>query len=406
MSEGKNHQLGNTEENNDQRTKIDEKYDGFWENFSFFISPTNFLTRHPASFYFIFFIVPYIISALTFSAKNGGTPNNWVQIILVAFAEINIVFISVALAVWAYFRWETKIPLIFQWLIDKHRIQSKIGSTKENYLEYLEAYHNDLRSKKKHGLAALFCSLIVLLTINFEDFTTVVSDFHTLSVLLTFLLWSYLIGLITWHIYVTIKYIRLLSHQFDIIIKFGHPDKCGGLEPLGDFCFIMARPVLILGLMAATLGIAALLESNTATISSLYTRVGLGDIAEFRNSIGEGAIVLLFVVILPLLAIIFFVPIWNIHCLMLANRQKAEDIVAELSSQLEQEIREHITLNGELSRAKEAEYKLKIVRSITSGEQRYPVWPFRTDVVFKLFAPQLLISVVGLALSIYDAIAG
>jgi len=406
MSEEINHQPGNANESNDQRSDIDEKYVVFWNNFSFFIDQKNFLARHPASFYFIFFIFPYIISALTFSAMRGGTSDNWVQIILVAFAEVNIVFISVALAFWAYFRWQSKIPSIFQWLIDDQRIRSQIDNTKENYLEYLEAYQNELRSIKKHGLAVSFSFLIVLLVINFEDFTMLLSDVHTFSVLLSFLIWAYLIGLITWHIYVTIKYIRLLSHRFDIIIKFGHPDKCGGLEPLGNFCFTMARPVLILGLMAAVLGIAKLLESNTATISSLYIRVGLTNIAEFRASIGEGAIVLLFVVILPLLAIIFFVPTWNIHRHMLANRQQAEDVVAELSSQLEQEIREHVTLNGELDRVKEAESKLKIIQSVTQGEQRYPVWPFRTDVVLKLFAPQLLISVVGLTLSVYDAIAG
>lgn len=84
--------------------------------------------------------------------------------------------------------------------------------------------------------------------------------------------WGIFGGLAIWPIYVTGHQIYKLSKTFPIIINARHPGRCGGLKPLGDFCFLMALPFVVLGIGLILMSIDGLLN-NMFLDSPLFSAI-------------------------------------------------------------------------------------------------------------------------------------
>jgi hypothetical protein len=84
--------------------------------------------------------------------------------------------------------------------------------------------------------------------------------------------WGIFGGLAIWPIYVTGHQIYKLSKTFPIIINARHPDRCGGLKPLGDFFFLMALPFVVLGIGLVLKSIGGLLN-NMFLDSPLFSAI-------------------------------------------------------------------------------------------------------------------------------------
>jgi hypothetical protein len=70
----------------------------------------------------------------------------------------------------------------------------------------------------------------------------------------------YCIGILTWTVYISGWYIRKLVRAFEFRIQPFHPDQCGGLKLLSNFCFGLVSPILISSGLLIRYIISSLLE--------------------------------------------------------------------------------------------------------------------------------------------------
>lgn len=381
-------------------------FSAFWDGFRVFpLKWLEFLRRRPVCLLALTSL-PYVaLLAAAFTARSLRAGDRGSS--LARFPELHILCVGMIAVIGSFMRWQSRIPKVFQWMLDTHRVSSRNGTSNEGYQQYLRDYQQALLSKTTHcALAGSLPGLVVLFFLtagqpqeiirqkSWQYDPQFVVEFSI--VYIGILLWGYLLGSGAQPLFVTGRYVKKLAQAFEVNIQPSHPDKCGGLKPLGDFCFAMALPVVAGGFTLATIGVGG-------SLSHLVGGGRQGNPLFYSASI-YSANVLLIVLGAPLAAIAFLVPLWDIHCNMVERKKEAEDAFANRVARLEREIRTHIDQEGELDKAKIAKEKLEIVQVIHPARVGYPVWPFRLGVLVKLFSPQLLSIVTGVV-SVYEFLA-
>ena len=384
-------------------------YSAFWEQFHLFPSRWMNALLRPRRNLYLLFIVSYAVflgpdlSAMLFDQPTAGAP--WQAAL--ARLPTHILALGILIAFWVYQRWAAGIPAFFEWLRQPpRRLQPLAGGEPDDikfdaaYLEYLQRYQHNLASRTGSTLASLsLFSVVVVLYI------LAARANGSSWMLVFFLLWSYLIGLAAWPMMVTVQALRLLTRRFQVVLQPSHPDRCGGLEPLGQFCFAMSLPVVlgIIDLLVVGLGGLSLLYNGAS--QRLADDLGLAiysDSAIYAYLVGSLVIVVVFGV--PLVAVTFFVPVWNIHRYMEACKRQAQDDFAARVARYEQVIRAELDAPQGLEAARTARDRLAItLEALDPNKNGYPVWPFRPTAVIALFSPQI-ISAAGFVMSILQNI--
>lgn len=162
-----------------------------------------------------------------------------------------------------------------------------------------------------------------------------------------------------------------------------HPDKCGGLKPLGDYCFDTTLPIIVYMLVFVSIAVGGTI---------------LGEVEEEIIKLAYAG---LFVLGIPILTASFFLPLMKIHNCMVHSRREEEDSYEARVSHLETEIYQTLDSGGELQIAKNAKQELEIIQLLNPNEAGYPTWPFRLRVIAKVYSPQIL-ALVGVIISIVD----
>ncbi|MGB7873083.1 MAG: hypothetical protein WBL25_01775, partial [Anaerolineales bacterium] len=194
--------------------------------------------------------------------------------------------------------------------------------------------------------------------------------------------WGYLSGLVIWPVFATGNQVSKLSKQFKINVQARHPDRCGGLKPLGDICFSMTLPLVIVGIILFLLALGGVAPFDISFLGIDPSQTG-EDTVLFAN-------VLLILFFLPLTAITFFVPLWNVHQEMVRKKTKYEEEFSAEIIRLEDQLRDSIREEDGLEKAKIAKEKMEILQTLNPNTIGFPVWPFRYNRLLTLFSPQLL----------------
>ena len=402
----------------DNPISAEHDYARFWVHFQLFpISWINTLVHRPRIIYFIFlitygaFLLGKIIDSDTGELITWQVPTTfrpWIGEVFIGDAELHFLTIAVLPVAWAFVRWTSMITTTFEWLrAPIGPLKAKHGDFDTKYLAYLHTFQERLQSKSHSGIASfsmLFIVMAFLLLLglgNVETLHIIFSEFWASAIVIFFLIWAYFMGIGVWPIFVTMQFIQGLSDQFYLEIRPSHPDKCGGLKPLGDFCFAMSLPVILGGLVLAFVGVVGLALSIGDAGSNLYSYFELCTNCLFNPFSAYLSLTLWFFFCTPLMLATFFVPLWNIHQLMLTGRRKAEDEFAVRVSNLEEQIRSRLDSKKGLEEAKIAKDKLDIIKVLDPNTTGYPTWPFRSTLVIALFSPQIF-SIGGFILSIYE----
>ena len=294
--------------------------------------------------------------------------------------------IGTSLIALTFNNWRHSISGTFQALLSKERISSSHpgADIHQEYYLFLEQYQQMLSSKKRYILIGSIVVLIMIPTlvvngplvlydissIRFEPlFWSVKLIYDLIDTALAFLLEAYFIGVGSWVIVVTGTYIKRLAIQFDLHIIPGHPDNCGGLKVLGNFCLGMALPVLVLAMLLGTLGIGNL-------VAKIYPIALITNLA-------------LFLFVLPLAAFTFFVPLWNIHRRMLEVREEYEDKFAKRNIQLQQRIQSSLD-KQDVADATAAREEMEILQVLHPDKIGFPVWPYDRSILLKFLTPQII----------------
>lgn len=307
--------------------------------------------------------------------------------------------IVISVIVWTFNVWREYVPQLLRGVLEKKRIDVPTSDVNTHYLEFLEQYRDALRSPRRHLLIGnmlaitliAFVSQVLLgfyslplleqaksfvsapLTIGDMIFLCTLLLIGLLGVLSTFGFMYYL-AILIWALSISGWYIRKLPRAFEFRIEPVHPDKCGGLKMLGNFCFSTVSPLFIGSVFCAShIFVAFVLPSNFTLIGPL----GLSILPT----------VVFFVLIILMLSgssiFAFFLPLWEIHTKMLKERERAEEIYAVRIATLQKQIQVLLDDN-QLEEAKAVKEKKELMEALYIPS---PTWPF--NVRAKLFSTVL-----------------
>ncbi len=375
----------------------------FWEHFE--LLPwkwADVITSNPAYLVGSALYGYIVLAALTYFPNNPwiapttiGYPS-LIQFVgsdkylpLKIYPSLHFFLVGWILVVILMIRWRHTIPQFFQWLLNSQRLRVQKGNLAEEYRQYLQDYQHELG---KRNIPLLLSALIVMLFIallqRFEaipfifDHYTPAAAALLIAGMLIALFWVFMVGQFSWALYVTARFIGDLTRRFDLDIQASHPDKCGGLKPIGDFCLGAAVPLIVGGMALVAVSILHL---------------------DYFRSLSVMATTFIFVAVAPLTALTVFMPIWNIHIKMAEHMKAYADEFQEQILLLEKNIFANTREEGDLNKARAAKEKRDILQSLHPDQLDYPLWPFRfTRTVLTIFSPQLLVTMVGIVTTIYS----
>lgn len=294
-------------------------------------------------------------------------------LILLQVAVSLYALIGISIVLWAFNSWRGYVPYTLRDIFEQRRICAPTGDVNTHYLEFLERYRDALRSPKRY---LLFGGLMIYMMI---DFMIINVSFphrppHPIPILIIMLLSTvlllnlgmlYYLGVQAWALSISGWYLRKLQRAFEFRIEPVHPDQCGGLEVLGNFCFRAVSPIVI--------GFAFIVSLHLVA-GPMYPLNPVGvDLLAFFD--------LLYY--LPLASVAFLVPLWNIHASMLGERKRAEETYAVHIAALREQIQTLLD-NNQLEEAKALEEKKELIERLYLP---HPTWPF--NVKAQLFSTLL-----------------
>jgi len=282
-----------------------------------------------------------------------------------------------------------RVPDALATIWERDLIKPKGGhDVQEKYLSFLDQFGKVLNGKEAWILGAV-CGLGGLAATYPVQYFLKAGEFpYDFGNLVAYYLWGhgsiiagvlgYLVGLLIWRIGVIAWFVRKLGERFDLAIQPNHPDKCGGLKPLGDLSLITAVVILIPSIYLAIWGFVTTFFENPALELYIVLWSGL-----FRQ----------WLIILAVLALLaFLLPVYEIHLQMERRARKIRgelDVLSQKIDEISLELRTHAyTLTSE-----QGEEKLRLIefmKKVYAENSRVPTWPFDWKTIAQFASAQAL----------------
>lgn len=351
--------------------------ENYWKSFRVFA------TRFDASgftYWYLYIPGSYILFLLPFLLQQAGLITLFTPRELAFYSEnpwlILFIGIEIILIVLSFNLWWTSICKTFQGLASKQRIflRDTGGDFDREYHAFIEEYQAELRSTKRYLVVAISiatCLVLFWLLQQPYSHSTLLSPL-LLCLLPGALLLGYFLGIATWIMIASGLRLRALTLTFKLNVEASHPDDCGGLRFLGNFCLSMAIPILVGVAFFALYGIGGTLAPT---------------LVSNQRSFQIGAALGLIIFDVPLAFLSFFFPLWYIHREMVANKEDFQDTYSDYTSGLQKQL--WAALAGkQLTEAKTLKEELEIAQSINPAI--YPDWPFDRRILVIYLLPQAL----------------
>jgi hypothetical protein len=272
--------------------------------------------------------------------------------------SVEVFFIvGVGLILGTFNDWQMHVPTVLREIFEKNRIYTSTADINSQYLDFLEHYHDALRKRRRYLLSAFLISLVILYYLYFLlrfFFDNVLLIADAILVGIGLFIFMYCLGITLWSLFISGQYLKKLSRTFEFKIEPTHPDNCGGLSVIGNFCFGLASPIFI----GSTFFI------GWALVVPHYVFIDVTTV-----------LVILFIVLLIVLPIgisTSFRALWSIHKKMLSVRKTDEEHYVARVAPLREKIQGLLDAN-------------QLVEAKTMKEQKdlqealyipYPTWPF------------------------------
>ena len=188
---------------------------------------------------------------------------------------------------------------------------------------------------------------------------------------------AFIIGLMAWRMLITSIYIWKLGKEFLLEPQLGHPDRSGGLSPLGNLClwnaFIITIPAIHLG---------------GWSILRIFTEKG----SPFFEISEEYAPLYLWLllILVPFALVTFFLPLLKVHWIMEEWRNRKQARLDKLEHSINQ-LESRLLNEAEKLDQKEFESiqkELEMMQQVYMRNEKLPVWPFNMGIMLKLLVSQ------------------
>lgn len=297
-----------------------------------------------------------------------------------------------------------KIPQTLAQIWDEG-ILEKEGNTEavaESYKVFLAGFEQKLNSSQRLyvGLPMAVLPLVFFWSTNhiphvlgvwFSErdlaFKLVVTLVNFFSLFLPAMVIGYAAGVGAWKSIITAVYTQKLCKEFSLRIQPSHPDKAGGLKPLGSLIFSLASIIIVASLALSGMVILANTFSFWQTL--FYSKIFLG------ISIG-------------LSLIIFIWPLLSAHERMLAEKNNLNKIMVDITnriSELERSTQKSIRKMNYKER-QEIFSEIDSLKILYGRLSAVSTWPFDREIILKFATPQIfsVLSLIGVAEPIIGAV--
>jgi hypothetical protein len=350
-----------------QRVQIKEQLDSVLQQFDVLPARFDRLVLKYSYIYLLGLVIlaqlPFIIALLSMNIQIGR-----VLVLGVGFGVLPT--LPLLAFIWRFQAWRSRAPQTLRDLWEHKRIVLPDGDADLSYLLFLEHYRAALASPKRYVLSGF----LILMTCSVFAYTIVhipssvspstVVPLVVVGYLLLVCSYSggfYCIGILTWAMYISGWYVRNLVRVFQFSIRPFHPDECGGLKLLGNFCFGLASPLLI--------------------ASGLFIGFSLFALVQYSPVNGSGALVLnvyyplllVLLLALPSIIFVFLLPLRDTHTPMVSAAKTNENRYFTRTEALREEIQALLDSN-QVEAAEAVQKRKALVETLYAP---CPTWPFR-----------------------------
>lgn len=186
---------------------------------------------------------------------------------------------------------------------------------------------------------------------------------------------GYLMGLLAWRVGVIAFFVNRLGKRFELAIQPKHPDRCGGLKPLGDWCLAIALLLLLPALYFSFWGVLiTFFPLSFKLVADLW-----------------GGWYQQLLIVLSVAAVFLFVqPLYSIHLQMEQRRRDIQAELDELSHKIDEMMLELRTKADTLTpeQGKQRLETLEFMQKVYDQSKHVPTWPFDADSLWRFVAAQ------------------
>jgi hypothetical protein len=198
---------------------------------------------------------------------------------------------------------------------------------------------------------------------------------------------GFVLGMVAWRMISTGRYIGELRIRFDINPRLENPDRCGGLEPLGNLSLLNACIVSVWGIF---LGGWIIIGSGT----------------KYGNYYSYMYLILSTLPIVMAVAT-FILPLWGVHEVMAQKKKALEDDLYQLALHIHEMAKEKLE---RISRQKvdntNWESNIAAAKKTYQEIKNFPTWPFNYRILIAFITTQAvpLLSLTGLGAPMVNSI--
>ena len=209
--------------------------------------------------------------------------------------------------------------------------------------------------------------------------------------------------MVVWRIFVLAWGIRKLGSKFDMTPNWHHPDKSGGLLPIGTVTLGIASTIAVPAIYIGTWQI--LCSGQGVEVCGNILRL------ESRMAYFQELLFVLFIVSL----VSFVGPLWTTHTVMIKKQDQLQDelrMIGKKINDISQKIIDNVNRITENKKDSQQaldendllQKKLDALQKIYLDLDNLPVWPFNKDTVIQIISTQgiPLLGLTGIGSNVLD----
>lgn len=235
------------------------------------------------------------------------------------------------------------------------------------------------------GFISTYPMMLRIRTGNWPENLDLVSYYFQGNFAINVLPLGYLMGLLAWRVGVIAYFVNWLGRRLEFGVQPRHPDQCGGLKPLGDWCLVIAFLLLLPAFYFSYWGVAI------TFFPADWTRVAADVWGGWYRQL---------LVVLSVVAVFLFVqPLYSIHLQMESRRREIQSELDELSHKIDEIVLELRTKADTLTpeQGKQRLEMLEFMQKVYEQNKQVPTWPFDAGSLWRFVVAQAVpvVSLIG-----------